>query len=275
MRNHAVLAMKDMILKRLTTRKLFTELYLQPPKEGEAKPDPTTIPKPTIDVQTDVICLLRPSFTKRDQYITFAPYHLPSPSPSNVLITTSPALTNLSGSYPFTLVSAWPSLTDLKRVAFLWDNHFPSNDPGPLAADLAFLYPGNLPSLETIYILHPEIRPRSEWFWVSPECDTFRGGKGSEALFVEVREVDVEGKDGTGKESMWEVLGEENGKGKKDVWGREGETKVSEGVRDALREVKVLEGLYAKRGEEIGGSKGKEKGRRVRVKLMGCIPIKT
>ncbi|KAK3492068.1 uncharacterized protein B0T23DRAFT_453264 [Neurospora hispaniola] len=291
MRDHALLTMKDMIKKKLTRRKLFTELYPPPSTEDEKKDtsdiknnNPNPEPKPTIDVSTDVICLLRPPpFSKRSQYITFAPYHLSSsptqPSPSNILITTSPALTNLSGSHPFSLSSALPVLQGLKRVAFLWDSASPPNGPGPLPADLAFLFPDNLPSLETIYILHPEIRPRSEWFWVSPECDTFMGGEGqgSEALFVEVREGDVEGT-GTGMGttgnikggSMWEVLGEENdGGGKRDVWGRGGgeEVKVSEGVRDALREVKALEGLY-----NAEGAKGK---RNVKVKLMGCIPIRT
>ncbi|KAK3401369.1 hypothetical protein B0T20DRAFT_491945 [Sordaria brevicollis] len=277
MRNHAVLAMKDMLTKNLTAKKLFTELFPKPPKEGEPPQlDPKNkpvVPKPTIDVSTDVICLLRPSFLKRTQYMTFAPYH--HPTPSNVLITSSATLTNLAGAHPFTLVSAWPSLSGLKRVAFLWDNIAPTNGPGPLPADLSFLYPGNLPGLETIYILHPEIRPRSEWFYVAPECDTFKGGEGSEALFVEVREVDVEGAGagaGTKGGSMWEVLGEENGKGKKDVWGRGGggEMKVSEGVRDALREVRGLEKLYQERVEEMGMG-----GRKVRVKLLGCIPIKT
>ncbi|KAK3953826.1 hypothetical protein QBC32DRAFT_386484, partial [Pseudoneurospora amorphoporcata] len=309
MRDHAMVAMKDMINKGLTRKKLFTELY---PIDGQSKDkdkdekrrdmetalQPTM--KPTIDVQTDVICLLRPAFTKRNQYITFAPYHDETPgNPSNVLITTSPALTNLAGSHPLTLASALPVLSGLKRIAFLWDSASPAqpNGPGPLPADLAFLFPGNLPALETIYILHPEIRPRSEWFWVSPECDTFRGhgggggeemgmGSGSEALFVEVREVDVEGAGigtgtgtGTGnengngnwngKKSMWELLGEENG-GKRDVWGRGlggGEVKVSEGVRDALREVKALEAMY-----HDTCSEGKERG--VKVKLMGCIPVK-
>ncbi|KAK1777189.1 hypothetical protein QBC45DRAFT_379588 [Copromyces sp. CBS 386.78] len=322
MRDHAMVAMKDMIKKGLTRKKLFTELYPLPPKEEEGeehekivdgqidgkdkKRQETAVQpnmKPTIDVQTDVICLLRPAFTKRNQYITFAPYH--DETPSNVLITTSPALTNLAGSHPLTLTSALPVLSGLKRIAFLWDSASPPNGPGPLPADLAFLFPGNLPSLETMYILHPEIRPRSEWFWVSPECDTFRGGPGgegsegmgSEALFVEVREVDVEGigtgtgkgigtgngigigngnGTGNGKKSMWEVLGEENGGGreKRDVWGRGlggGEVKVSEGVRDALREVKALEAMYHNTCSE--GNKNKD-GKGVKVKLMGCIPVK-
>ena len=281
-----MLAMKDMIKKGLTRRKLFTELYPLPSKDddkdkkdsAEPKDNPQPPePKPTIDVQTDVICLLRPPLSKRHSYITFAPYHLSSPSisPSNVLLTISPALTNLSGSHPFTLTSALPVLSDLKRIAFLWDSSAPPNGPGPLPADLAFLFPGNLPSLETIYILHPEIRPRSEWVWVSPDCDTFRGGEGmgSEALFVEVPEVDVE-MQGNWKGGMWDVLGEENGAGggsvgggagKRDVWGRGGgEVRVSEGVRDALREVKALETMYND-GKGIGG---------VKVKLMGCIPVK-
>ena len=100
---------------------------------------------------------------------------------------------------------------------------------------------------------------------------------------MEVREGDVEIPTGTGANgregdkgtSMWEVEGEDNGgsKGRRDVWGRGGETKISEGVRDALREVKVLEGMYAARAareeEDVGGGKGKR--RAVKVKLMGCI----
>ncbi|KAJ4352864.1 hypothetical protein N0V85_009629, partial [Neurospora sp. IMI 360204] len=82
------------------------------------------------------------------------------PSTSQPTSSASSALTNLAGSPPLTLSSTLPVLQGLKRIAFLRDSAAPANGPGPLPADLAFLFPENLPSLETIYILHPEIRPR-------------------------------------------------------------------------------------------------------------------